>query len=404
MRKTFVSIIIALLVFSIPVFAQETESSDSKSQDVASNKVNGGTYGLKSASNVMPRIAKGEKRLDIQKARTEAQNIRQQSIEDAKAKRGELKEKRQELKEEAKNLTGEERKNFAEKAREEIKEKREEIKDERKQKFEEAKNKVVEAAKVAKERIEASKIEQKQVREKITGVKEKVNECKSSKNETDECKNLRKEVRADTMKFLASTADRVLGLIQKTKEHVQNSKISEADKTSIISEIDAQLKNVVELKDSLSELSESSSAEDVKKLTEELRGAWKETQNIIRLGTGKIAVSKLGGVVERTEKLQSRLDATLAKLKEKNVDISSEREKLGQFSTLISEAKKLSNEAGELFARKDSTKTDEIMKQATEKLKEANKKINDAHAILKEILKLIKEHKEGEKALEEASK
>lgn len=391
-KKIFFGIfVIALLLFAFPAFAEEAKESKGRSN-----------YIVRAANMAKPvDVARADRNIEVKTARLEAVEKRKEAVETMQKEREELKDKRAELREQIKEAPKEERKEIREKAKEEIKAESEKIREERKDKFEEAKEKVEAVAKAAKERLEVARAEQKKVKEEIHAVKDKVSSCKGS--ETDECKNVRKDVKKKTRTFVSSAIERVLGLLQKTRENLAKSKLSEEAKSVHLAEIDKQIQEVASLKDKEAQLTTESSAEDIKQINSLLANSWKESQNSIRKSAGTIAAEKLGGVLQTSEKLQQRLTTILSKLKEKKVDVVKSEEKIAQFNKLIEEAKALQSEAKQLFLSKEPQKTDEVMKEATSKIKAAHQKINEAHKILKEILNLLKSEKEGQKALEEST-
>ena len=383
--------VIALLLFAFPAFAEENAKSSKERP----------AYG-RAANIARPAaVARAEKNIEVKTARLDAVQDRKEAVEAMQKEREVLKERKEELRDQIKEAPKEERKELRENAKEEIKAEATKIREERKDKFEDAKAKVEAVAKAAKERLEAAKVEQKTAKDEINAVKDKVKECKGS--ETEECSKVRKDVKQKTRTFLSSAIERVLGLLQKTRENLTKSKLSEDAKKAHLAEVDAKIQEVASLKDKEAQLSADVSAEDIKQINSQLSNAWKETQNTIRKSAGTIAAEKLGGVVQTSEKLQQRLTKTLSKLKEKGTDVSRAEAKISDFNKLISEAKALQEEAKRLFLSKEPGKTDEVMREATQKVKQAHEKINQAHKILKEILSLLKAEKGGEKALEEAT-
>ncbi len=391
-KKIFFGIfVIAILLFAFPAFAEETKDSKGRPN-----------YTARAANAAKPvAVARAERNMDVKTAKLEAVQTRKDAVETMQKEREELKDKRAELRDQIKDAPKEERKDLRETAKEEIKNAGTKIRDERKEKFDEARAKVETVAKAAKERLESAKVEQKQAKEQINSVKEKVKECKGL--ETDDCKNVRKDVKKKTRTFISSAIDRVLGLLQKTKENLVKSKLSDDVKQVHLEDIDAQIQKLVELKNKDAQLTADTSAEEIKQINSLLADSWKETQSSIRKSAGTIAAEKLGGVLQTSEKLEQRLTATINKLKEKGVDVVKAEGKIAEFNKLIGEAKSLQTEAKRLFLSKEPQKTDELMKEATSKIKAAHQRLNDAHKILKEILNLLKSEKEGQKALEEST-
>ena len=99
------------------------------------------------------------------------------------------------------------------------------------------------------------------------------------------------------------------------------------------------------------------------------------------------------GIVVKTKHLQTKLDRTLEKMAERDLDTSTAESLVEGFSGLLDEAQTDYESALKEFGNKQIQEGQEKVKKAQEKLKEANNK-------LKDIIKEIKEQG-GDKDLKE---
>ena len=136
--------------------------------------------------------------------------------------------------------------------------------------------------------------------------------------------------------------------------------------------------------------------EDIRNAAKELKNIWKDVNQVVHRLTNKLAAERFGGILVKTEHLNTKLASILDRLKSKGVDVSQLESQLSDFKSKIEEVRTLHQEVQKLLESNDEGSR----KQATEKMRLAHEKLKQAHDILKEIASKLRESKEGKEALE----
>ncbi len=281
--------------------------------------------------------------------------------------------------------------------RERIKNKREEFREKRELRLD--------LLRRAVENRDRTKKDFKEARDKLGEIRLKIKDCEEA--DTQECIELRARAKGHMTKLLANSADQILALLERTKERVLASDLSEEEKQEIIQSLDEKIIDLAGARDIVGDLEESAedsiTKEEIKEAASIIKESWKEARVEIRTHAGNLASRKIGNVIHKSGSLQKKLDKILERLQKSGVDTSGLEGLINNFKAKIAEAKALHEEANELFkqARSSTGRKDELMKQATSKLREAHGKLKEAKGIIKEILQTIKQTDEGQKELDD---
>ncbi|MEM4264073.1 MAG: hypothetical protein QW666_04255 [Candidatus Woesearchaeota archaeon] len=299
---------------------------------------------------------------------------RNEFMQQAQAKRQELVEKR----EQAMSKLGNKVK--------EMKEKRNAFREKYLSKKEELKAK----AEKARERKEEAKAKHIEAKERLAEKKSQLAECKG--NDSEECVALRAGARKDAGEFLSNVADRILAMLERTREQVEKSKLSDAEKVTLLDQINVKMAEVASTKDTAEMLDENSTKEEIAEVAKTLKDAWKDTKDTIKKGVGLAAADRLGGVIVKSEHLQAKLEKVISKLADKGIDVSGAQDLKTDFDQKLAEAKNLHEEAKALFKEGK-------VPEAAKKIQESHAALKEAHKILKDIVRELKGTKEGREAL-----
>ena len=248
-----------------------------------------------------------------------------------------------------------------------------------------------EKAAKARERKEEAKAKHTEAKARLAEKKEQLKECKES--ETEECAALRADAKKDAKEFLSNIADRVLAMLERAKDRVEKSKLSDAEKTTLLDQIDVKMAEIASTKDIAESLNENSTKEEVAEVAKTLKDAWQGTKDAIKKGAGLAAADKLGGVIVKSEHLQAKLEKILSKLSDKGIDVSGASDLKTDFDQKLAEAKNLHEEAKALFKEGK-------VPEAAQKTRDAHAALKEAHNILKDIVSELKGTKEGKEALD----
>ena len=246
----------------------------------------------------------------------------------------------------------------------------------------------------ARERFIERKEELKQQRANFTDSKQKIKECKNSN--VEDCK----KARHNAKEFLLTTVDTILELQTQTLSRLESSEDFEG-KTEIIAQIELDIQNLISIKENIGLLGDNPSREDIKKISSELRNYWSDNKRHLEFGVERILNKKVFGILTRIKQLETKLDRTLEKLKEKGYDTTKAEEKIGEFKQNLETAKNEHETAVQLLSEIKLSYNKEKLTQAHEHLKKAHQEVIAAHNSLKEAVKEIKLISEGEEILDE---
>ena len=246
----------------------------------------------------------------------------------------------------------------------------------------------------ARERFIERKEELKQQRANFTDSKQKIKECKNSN--VEDCK----KARHNAKEFLLTTVDTILELQTQTLSRLESSEDFEG-KTEIIAQIELDIQNLISIKENIGLLGDNPSREDIKKISSELRNYWSDNKRHLEFGVERILNKKVFGILTRIKQLETKLDRTLEKLKEKGYDTTKAEEKIGEFKQYLETAKNEHETAVQLLSEIKLSYNKEKLTQAHEHLKKAHQEVIAAHNSLKEAVKEIKLISEGEEILDE---
>ncbi|MEM2916316.1 MAG: hypothetical protein QXT19_03095 [Candidatus Woesearchaeota archaeon] len=289
----------------------------------------------------------------------------------------------------------------AQKMREELQQKREEVRTalrERKESlrtvYEEAKLRREERRelhKQFKEQRQQIKADREAARTEIGQTREQVRNCVGKSDEA--CVQARIKAKVAAGKFLTKSAEHIIALIEKAKERVEASALSDEEKANRIAALDAVLVDVDAAQQATASLGENATKEDLKEGAQMIRDVWARARKEIKNCVGLAVSSRIGGILVKMEKLSTKFDRVIEKLQAKGKDTSSAEAKKAEFQAKLDSAKALQNEAKALFESGDHDAAAQKIQAAHAELKAANELLR---GIVQEICGIG-----GEKELEE---
>lgn len=255
----------------------------------------------------------------------------------------------------------------------------------------------------AKQKYATAKQRYMDAKQNIEQKKARFNECEG--NSTAECVQVRKEVKANTKALLSNAAGRIISMLEKLKEKIAMSEdFSEDDAAEKIAEIESQIDAINDAQEAVDGLTNESSAEEIRDAVSQLREAWADAKDALKLNAGVVVNKKIGGIVLKSQKLSERLELALQKLSEEGYDTSEIEEDVAEFNSKIESAREHHNEAMEKYRQARSTRQNvsAFMQESNTHMRAAQKDLQEAHAILVRVLRQIKSAQGGADALEEA--
>jgi hypothetical protein len=240
----------------------------------------------------------------------------------------------------------------------------------------------------ARERKEIAIAKQELAKTQLEATRGKLAQCKDKANV--ECTELRKQARKQSYNFLLNTADRVLTLLEKTKERVQNSDLAEEEKAEIIAKIDERIEEAASSRETVELITENASKEEIKDAAKTIRESWKEANKNIRKGVAKVASMKIGGILVKIQRLQVKLDKIVDRLESKGKDTSAIEAVMADFDAKIADA-----EAAQAQVKAALFETGKAS-EAVAYVKESHKSIKEARILLKDAVLKIRKVNQGQ--------
>ena len=281
-----------------------------------------------------------------------------------------------------------------------LKERKKELKDDLKE-IKKAR-KVKNAEELNERNVSESKL--KILRERFEVSKEKFDEAK--KDLKDERENLKEALKNKdrnatfvyAKNYLLNSVDLLISDFENIKVKVQeNANIGNETEAGIVADIDAQIKDLQDIK---ARISSATTNKELKDIAKELHEKLNKLKNIISLHTNRIVLARVEGIINNGLVLEKRLDKLLEKAKNQSIDvnvttevdlfksqIADSRDKYKQAQAKISEAIDLRTN-GEPA---ESEKIKSLMQEAHDLLADSRNSLKDAYQTLKEIMKKIKD-------------
>jgi len=253
---------------------------------------------------------------------------------------------------------------------------------------------------IAKEKYLKARERYQIAKEKITRAKTALKECKDG--ESEECVRIRQTIRSNSKDYLANIADKVIATLEKIKSKIEsNEQLSEEEASDLLEKIDTEIQEVEDAKDVIQDLTNQSSAEEVREAVRTIKEAWKGTRVTLKKSVARLLNAKIGGIIVKSEQLEAKLQRILTRLEAAGNDVTNLEDLIDKFHNKIEEAKDKWEQARQKYAQAVKPgQIDEAMKEVNQKIREAHEKLKESHQTLKEIINKIREMKGAQEALE----
>ena len=188
-----------------------------------------------------------------------------------------------------------------------------------------------------------------------------------------EDKNQRSEKGKSNQNFVLNKVDKIINTLEKIKAKVESTEdLSEEEKAEIVSSIDKEIAAIEAAKDTLEN---SEDDEAIKVATETIKNAWKKTQKAMKRNVNRLIGAKIGGILNKIDKLEIKLDRILERLGE-----PADLEALNsEFQSHIDAAEASFESARTAFASGE-------MQEMTDYLREAHSHLKEAHFVLRDLV------------------
>lgn len=249
--------------------------------------------------------------------------------------------------------------------------------------------------KLAEDRLEKARERFEEARERHLEAREKFLQSKKDKDEcTENCDEVKQELIVSAKAHLSNSADAIIAHLNRVKERIQSSEeLTEEQINEFVSAIDAKISVIGEAK---VELEAATTGREVAAASKKINAAWKDSRLKINTISNTQINSRVGGIVLKSKKLETRLENVVNKLEENGTDTTEIQSLIDEFNAKVDGAQLKFEEAHKISLEAETgsiERAKELVKESKELLKEANE-------ILREIVKKIKESN-GEDELEE---
>jgi len=267
---------------------------------------------------------------------------------------------------------------------------------------------ILQKRKINTERIKESLQSYKHARERY---EEFINKSKESKIQFDEtrdeyracvkdqdnCTVLNSELLNQSKMYLLNTVGSVETYLLQVKEKiVSNDDIDEASAAALQENIDTLLSKLDELK---IDINEATTKEELRQVSQDLKRLVQNIKERTQFHIAKLIHAQVGEILSRSTLLESKMEQLLERMNNNNITVDDLQEKVDAFSTLIAQAKESYQEATNLFnqaweLRSNEGQTEEVqalLNQSKEKARIAHGYLKEANQILREIVSLAKQ-------------
>lgn len=196
--------------------------------------------------------------------------------------------------------------------------------------------------------------------------------------------------------FLTKTIDALIKKLEAMKNWVSTRQaLSEAERQSIIAEID---EDIAWLQGKKSGIDTATSAE-VKEKAKEIRDYWSEHRVKVKRIIAQVWVARLSYAIERFENASAKISEKIAELKAAGKDTTQLEAWLDDFNQKISLAKEKRDKAKERYqAISNLAEANQLFREVNQFIKDANQYLREAHQRLVEIVNEMRKISGGEEA------
>ncbi len=234
-----------------------------------------------------------------------------------------------------------------------------------------------------------------EAREKVTEIRSEVTGCKG--DDSEECEKLRGRYKVHAEKMLLNAADRVLAVLDRIKEKVEDSEdLDEDERSDIIADIEEKIAEMVDAREVIESIDEESDIEEVGEAANTIKKAWKRSVKFsAKAALGKMINARLRGITQRMNVLEDKLDRIVSRMEEEGYDVEDSKKLFEEFSLRLSEAEENYESAKSKYAGVlTADDKEEVSEEAKELLEESHDALKKAHEILKGLLREIREAKQ----------
>lgn len=349
-----------------------------------------------------------------QKKRDMKQQVKQEIKEIRNDTKNEIKLLRSDYKNQSENLTDEEKEQLKEETKEAIRALKEDVKNNFTQKREELKT-FLKQRNITKERMEDFKEKYEDAREQFKeALKNSSNEKKQFADEKREyqsclkengttsaqCQEMESALLNRSQTYLLATVDSLILHLQKVKDKLESSDaITDAELQTALSEIDALLQQLEEMK---TNIAEAQTKEDIRTIAQELKNLLHGVDVKTKVYALRLMNGEVGKILARSQALEDKMDRLLTSLEQQGENVTIYDEKLAAYQSLIDEARDLWDQAVAKYVEAKALNNGQAknaLEEAKSLAKQAHQKLKDAQQLYVDLVKELRKKNISTEAL-----
>ena len=246
-----------------------------------------------------------------------------------------------------------------------------------------------EALKDVKDELKEAKQKLRESKVNFESAKDELEKCKGI--QSDNCKKSRKDAKTHVAKLVDGSIEHIYRTLEKAVASVEASGLSEEQKTALNADLNSKLQEINAFRQTQGQIQAQSSLKEIKDAAKKVHDFWKSNKDSVKESNARITIAKLGGIVQKMESLQLKLNKRVEDFKAQGKDTVDVESKISAFNEKLDSVKSLQGEVESLLDSLDSADdTSAVMKAAVDKMREAHAQIKDAHIILKEVQNSIR--------------
>jgi len=173
-------------------------------------------------------------------------------------------------------------------------------------------------------------------------------------------------------KFLNNGCNFAERWLERFRVYVENSAMDEDKKQEILSQIDEYIDTIEEKR---AKINDSATPQELREAAMEMRQAWIEIRQNLRVMAGQVAAFKLQLIIQKAEGVELRLEEKVQQLEAYGVDTSELEAVLEEYSEHLSNADDFVDNALDLYEEGKVVEANRELRKATAEIKEAFKEI-----------------------------
>ncbi|MBN2101255.1 MAG: hypothetical protein JW716_00090 [Candidatus Aenigmarchaeota archaeon] len=227
-------------------------------------------------------------------------------------------------------------------------------------------------------------------------VKTQLQKCEGV--DSEECTQLMQRAHERAQEFTINAAQMAIRHLEKVKYKAESSEgMEEETAGGILNELNTAIND---LEGVVAEVESAQTKEEIQTAAQKISQIWSRIRHREKVHSAELLNAGIWGITKRSETLEERIDAKLAKMSEEGLDVSELQTRLDEYSVKVVSAKEKYEQAKEILQQANGMRGDELteeekeeaiglVEQAKDLIRQAHEELKDAHDFIKDIIKEI---------------